>query len=206
MRSFASFVGLRLNHLKMSWGATCNCCSQRKSREGDPGRALPYHNGDADLTPRRTARFQQVLSPFPRSCTASTVVLTQVSSPSLLYTYIYATTHTGFEQPGFLSKCRMQIFIAGPNGSSTAYSVEADASIESIKLMIENQEFVPSHLIRLVNGGQDLEGGSLIGNGVEDEDTLTMLLDVNGGMRRKWRKKRMRRLRRKRRKMRQRAR
>lgn len=101
----------------------------------------------------------------------------------------------------------MQIFIA-TNGSSTAFALmcEADASIESVKLMIENQEFIPSHLIRLVNGSQDLEGGSLIGNGIEDEDTLTMLLDVNGGMRKKWRKKRMRRLRRKRRKMRQRAR
>jgi small subunit ribosomal protein S27Ae len=100
----------------------------------------------------------------------------------------------------------MQIFVAGPNGSSTAYMVDADASIENIKLMIENKEFVPSHLIRLVNGAHDLEGGSLVGNGVMDEDTLTMLLDVNGGMRKKWRKKRMRRLRRKRRKMRQRAR
>ena len=100
----------------------------------------------------------------------------------------------------------MQIFVAGQNGSSTAYSVEADASVESLKLLIENQEFVPSHLIRLVNGGVDLEGGSLMANGVEDEDTLTLLLDVNGGMRKKWKKKRMRRLRRKRRKMRQRAR
>lgn len=96
----------------------------------------------------------------------------------------------------------MQIFI-----NSTAYSVEPDTSVETLKLLIENQEFVPSHLIRLTNGaGADLEGGSLVGNGVDAEDTLTMLLDVNGGMRKKWKKKRMRRLRRKRRKMRQRAR
>lgn len=95
----------------------------------------------------------------------------------------------------------MQIFIA-----DKAYSVDADSSVESLKLMIENQEFVPSHLIRLTHGGMELEGGSLIGNGIEEEDTLTMLLDVNGGMRKKWKKKRMRRLRRKRRKMRQRAR
>ena len=100
----------------------------------------------------------------------------------------------------------MQIFIAGASGPATAYTVEADATIESVKAMIENKEFVPAHLIRLVNGADSLEGGSLLGNGVEDEDTLTMLLDVNGGMRKKWKKKRMRRLRRKRRKMRQRAR
>mmetsp|Transcript_11189 Transcript_11189/g.22881 ORF Transcript_11189/g.22881 Transcript_11189/m.22881 type:complete len:101 (-) Transcript_11189:461-763(-) len=100
----------------------------------------------------------------------------------------------------------MQIFIAGASGPATAYTVDADASVESVKAMIENKEFVPANLIRLVNGADILEGGSLLGNGVEEEDTLTMLLDVNGGMRKKWKKKRMRRLRRKRRKMRQRAR
>merc|ERR1712224_97562 len=96
----------------------------------------------------------------------------------------------------------MQILV-----NETAYAVEADASVESLKLMIENKEFVPSNLIRLVNGDADeLEGGTLAANGVEEDDSLTMVLDVNGGMRKKWRKKRMRRLRRKRRKMRQRAR
>jgi small subunit ribosomal protein S27Ae len=106
-----------------------------------------------------------------------------------------------FEQPEIIQTTNMQIFI-----NSDAYTVEADASVESVKAMIENKTFVPAHLIRLVNGAEVLEGGSLAGNGVEDEDTLTMLLDVNGGMRKKWKKKRMRRLRRKRRKMRQRAR
>ncbi|KAI2513476.1 hypothetical protein MHU86_950 [Fragilaria crotonensis] len=95
----------------------------------------------------------------------------------------------------------MQILV-----NETAYTIEADASIESLKLMIENKEFVPAGMIRLVNGATELEGGSLAANGVEEEDCLTMLLEVNGGMRKKWRKKRMRRLRRKRRKMRQRAR
>ena len=117
-------------------------------------------------------------------------------------------TGTGFEQPSYLSSntstCRS--LSLAPTALRTAYTVEADASVESVKLMIENKEFVPADLIRLVSGGEDLEGGSLTGNGVEDEDTLTMLLDVNGGMRKKWKKKRMRRLRRKRRKMRQRAR
>jgi small subunit ribosomal protein S27Ae len=100
----------------------------------------------------------------------------------------------------------MQIFIAGQQGPSTSYQVEGTTSVEALKLMIENQEFVPAHLIRLVNGSTPLEGGSLAAAGVEDEDTLTLMLDVNGGMRKKWKKKRMRRLRRKRRKMRQRAR
>merc|ERR1719384_2750321 len=48
--------------------------------------------------------------------------------------------------------------------------------------------------------------GSLLTNGITEDDTLDLLLEVRAGMRKKWRKKRMRRLRRKRRKMRQRAR
>lgn len=55
-----------------------------------------------------------------------------------------------------------------------------------------------------MKGSQQLTG-SLLASLMEN-DEVTMNLDVNGGMRAKWRKKRMRRLRRKRRKMRQRAR
>ena len=92
------------------------------------------------------------------------------------------------------------------DGLSTAYDVEGATSVESFKAMIENREFIPADQIRLVNGANAIEGGSLLANGVEEEDTLSLLLEVRGGMRAKWRKKRMRRLRRKRRKMRQRAR
>lgn len=95
----------------------------------------------------------------------------------------------------------MQIFV-GEN----AYDVDAAMSVESLKLMIENREFVPASMLKLVNGATTLEGGSLAGNGVEADDTLAMLLEAPAGMRKKWKKKRMRRLRRKRRKMRQRAR
>mmetsp|Transcript_97139 Transcript_97139/g.270351 ORF Transcript_97139/g.270351 Transcript_97139/m.270351 type:complete len:96 (+) Transcript_97139:117-404(+) len=94
----------------------------------------------------------------------------------------------------------MKIFV-----NSTAYEVDAATSVESLKLMIENAEFVPSHQICLLNGADALEEGSLEANGVEEEDTLQMRMAVVAGMRKKWRKKRMRRLRRKRRKMRQRA-
>lgn len=99
----------------------------------------------------------------------------------------------------------MQIFVATPSGS-VAYDVEATTSIDTLKAMIENKEFVPANLIRLVNGANAIEGGTLAGNGLEDEDTIALMLDVEAGMRKKWKKKRMRRLRRKRRKMRQRAR
>jgi len=103
----------------------------------------------------------------------------------------------------------MQIFLAHPTGAPTAYTVEATTSIQSLKAMIENQEFLPATRIRLVaaNSVTPLEDGTtLAGNGIQEEDTLQVLLEVNAGMRAKWRKKRMRRLRRKRRKMRQRAR
>ena len=100
----------------------------------------------------------------------------------------------------------MQIFISTSGSTaSTSYQVDSDTDVEALKLMIENKEFIPADLIRLVAGGAELEGGSLAAHGLQDEDTLALTLDVNGGMRAKWRKKRMRRLRRKRRKMRQRA-
>merc|ERR1712157_633525 len=87
---------------------------------------------------------------------------------------------------------KMQIFIT--------------TAIECLKAQIENQEFIPSNVIRLVSGVDTLTGGSLLANKVEDGDSISLMFDVDGGMRKKWRKKRMRRLRRKRRKMRQRAR
>jgi len=101
----------------------------------------------------------------------------------------------------------MQIFVQTPSGSAKAYSLESTTSIDTVKKVIENSEFIPANLIRLVDSKNNaLEGGSLLGNGVAEDDTLSLLLEVRGGMRAKWRKKRMRRLRRKRRKMRQRAR
>ena len=100
----------------------------------------------------------------------------------------------------------MQIFISTNGVAATTYNVDANTSIVALKAQIENKEFIPAGLIRLVNGSSVLTGGTLSGNGVFDEETLAMTLEVAGGMRAKWRKKRMRRLRRKRRKMRQRAR
>lgn len=95
----------------------------------------------------------------------------------------------------------MQIFIG-----TKAYEVDSTDSVESLKAQIENNEFIPAGQVRLMMGGKVLEAGSLEGNGVEEEDELVMALEVQAGMRKKWKKKRMRRLRRKRRRMRQRAR
>mmetsp|Transcript_6411 Transcript_6411/g.7369 ORF Transcript_6411/g.7369 Transcript_6411/m.7369 type:complete len:101 (+) Transcript_6411:77-379(+) len=100
----------------------------------------------------------------------------------------------------------MQIFVQYPSGPASSYEVDETTSVDTLKAMIENNQFLPMAHMRLVNGAEDVEEGTLSGNGIEEEDTLTILADINGGMRKKWKKKRMRRLRRKRRKMRQRAR
>lgn len=73
--------------------------------------------------------------------------------------------------------------------------------MQDLKNAIEDVEFIPAQLQRIVVGSSPLTCFSLAGV-VGDSDTVTLLLDVEGGMRAKWRKKRMRRLRRKRRKMR----
>eukprot|EP01083_Nonionella_stella_P280334 953698_1 len=100
----------------------------------------------------------------------------------------------------------MQVIVTAPTGASTAYAVEGSTTVTDLKSMIENQEFIPGDLVRLVHGGEELMEGTLAGNGVEEDEELSLMLEVPGGMRAKWKKKRMRRLRRKRRKMRQRAR
>ena len=100
----------------------------------------------------------------------------------------------------------MQIIVTAPTGASTAYAVEGSTNVTELKSMIENSEFIPSNLVRLVNGDEELVEGTLAGLGIEADEELDLMLEVAGGMRAKWKKKRMRRLRRKRRKMRQRAR
>lgn len=60
--------------------------------------------------------------------------------------------------------------------------------------MVEDREFIPAALQRLTTGSANLcATDSLWSAGIHEADTLTMMLDVNGGMRAKWRKKRMRR-------------
>lgn len=119
---------------------------------------------------------------------------------------------SGFEQPAFTHTIKqnksnqMQIIVTAPAGDSMAFAVEDNTTIADLKLMIDNTEFIPGHLIRLMSGDSELVEGTLAGLGIEEDDELALMLEVPGGMRAKWRKKRMRRLRRKRRKMRQRAR
>jgi hypothetical protein len=96
----------------------------------------------------------------------------------------------------------MQIYIKSSE-RVFALTVESGADVNDLKEQIENVEYIEAEHMRLQIGARTLECGQLE---LEEDDVVELLLDVDGGMRAKWRKKRMRRLRRKRRKMRQRAR
>jgi hypothetical protein len=110
-----------------------------------------------------------------------------------------------FEQPeGRILETMPQLFVRSLDRTFVV-SVEENSTVEDLKAAIENVEFIPCELQRLVCGTTAVASGNVF-DLLEEEDTVTLLLNVNGGMRAKWRKKRMRRLRRKRRKMRQRAR
>lgn len=100
----------------------------------------------------------------------------------------------------------MQIFVKTLGGASLPLEVSPSTSVSNVKAAVEALDYLPASLMRLNHGGVQLNSGCLADAGIEEADTLTLLFNVNGGMRAKWRKKRMRRLRRKRRKMRQRAR
>ena len=97
----------------------------------------------------------------------------------------------------------MQIFVRS-NAKTFEVTLQEDATLRDLKAAIADVEFIPADIISVSKGDETLACGSLYGV-VGDMDTVTMIIDVNGGMRAKWRKKRMRRLRRKRRKMRMRA-
>lgn len=72
----------------------------------------------------------------------------------------------------------MQILVG-----TTAYAVDPACEVDALKLAIENREFIPASRIRLMIGGRVLEGGTLEGNGVEEDDELVLGLEVPSGMR-----------------------
>lgn len=79
------------------------------------------------------------------------------------------------------------------------------ATVNDLKTTIEDQEFIPCALQRIVFASETLTCGTLA-EIMPESATVYLEMGIDAGMRAKWRKKRMRRLRRKRRKMRMRAR
>jgi len=90
--------------------------------------------------------------------------------------------------------------------------VQKDTTVGELQHMIDNEHFIPvgSQYLVAQNGIMSGHSDSYLSDfGIEDQDSIELMLRVQGGtkgqMRGKWKKKRMRRLRRRRRKMRQRA-
>jgi small subunit ribosomal protein S27Ae len=97
----------------------------------------------------------------------------------------------------------MQIFVRSSDRTFPV-TLQDGATLKDLKAEIENIEFIPADVMRVVKGSMTLTDGCLDA-ALTADDVVTLLMEVAGGMRPKWRKKRMRRLRRKRRKMRMRA-
>jgi len=78
----------------------------------------------------------------------------------------------------------MQIFV---RSSQETFSVtlQEGATLKDLKNEIEDVEFIPSDLLRVVKGSMTLTDGCLEG-ALVDADTVEVLMDVNGGMRAKW--------------------
>eukprot|EP00600_Ochromonadales_sp_CCMP1393_P009688 CAMPEP_0174958634 /NCGR_PEP_ID=MMETSP0004_2-20121128/2730_1 /TAXON_ID=420556 /ORGANISM="Ochromonas sp., Strain CCMP1393" /LENGTH=96 /DNA_ID=CAMNT_0016206863 /DNA_START=149 /DNA_END=439 /DNA_ORIENTATION=- len=96
----------------------------------------------------------------------------------------------------------MQIFVRSVE-QTLVVDIPADGNLNDLKAAIEDVEFIPKSLQRIEKDSIALSDGLL---SLNDADTVTLSMGLNGGMRAKWKKKRTRRLRRKRRKMRDRAR
>ncbi len=98
----------------------------------------------------------------------------------------------------------MQVIVRS-GADSLVFDLESDATVRDLKAAVEDKQFLPAHLQRIVFCSETLTSGYL-SDILGDDKEVYLEVGVDGGMRAKWRKKRMRRLRRKRRKMRMRAR
>ena len=97
----------------------------------------------------------------------------------------------------------MQIFLS-TEGATSTLEVDPALTVEQLKDVIEDVEFVPAELQRLQVGARRLAHGTLEDNALAAGCTVELLLDVAGGgeasrykkstskMRWKWKKKRTR--------------
>ncbi|CAN0287359.1 unnamed protein product [Phaeothamnion confervicola] len=80
----------------------------------------------------------------------------------------------------------MQIFVK-TQGSTLTIDAAPSMTVAALKAAVEDLEFIPAELQSLVCGSRQLAVGTLADLGVEEADTVTLNLCVNGGMRAKWR-------------------
>ncbi|CAF0909444.1 unnamed protein product [Didymodactylos carnosus] len=76
----------------------------------------------------------------------------------------------------------MQIFIRTLDNRTLPFSVESDDTIDDIKEFIEQREGIPADEQRLILGGKQLNDELTLEEcEVEDKSTLFVLLDLEGG-------------------------
>ncbi|CAK9007605.1 unnamed protein product [Durusdinium trenchii] len=76
----------------------------------------------------------------------------------------------------------MQLFVRDVAGQTLALRAEAQASVESLKTQIAEIQGLPCDEQRLIFAGRSLTNTeSLLDAGIEDESTLFLSLDLEGG-------------------------
>uniref|UniRef100_A0A7S3NIG3 Ubiquitin-like domain-containing protein n=1 Tax=Aureoumbra lagunensis TaxID=44058 RepID=A0A7S3NIG3_9STRA len=76
----------------------------------------------------------------------------------------------------------VQLFVNLPTGEDTkTVDVDPALTVAGLRELIADEEFIPEELQRLVVGTKTLTMGTLEDNGLEEGDSVQLLLDVVGG-------------------------
>eukprot|EP00300_Choanocystis_sp_HF-7_P005877 c14333_g1_i1.p1 GENE.c14333_g1_i1~~c14333_g1_i1.p1 ORF type:complete len:144 (+),score=29.98 c14333_g1_i1:2-433(+) len=76
----------------------------------------------------------------------------------------------------------MQIFVRNIVGKTIALDVDADGTVDDLKLEIEAREGIPAEYQRIVFSGKQLEDGFLEDLGLVSESNVDLRLSLEGGV------------------------
>ena len=82
----------------------------------------------------------------------------------------------------------MQIFVVGLSSLTHSLQLPSDASVSSVKELLESREGVPSALQRLAFAGRELGGRTLADCGVGADATLHLSVPLDGGAKKRKKK------------------